>query len=499
MRAIEKKFGGVRALSGVDFTLCAGSVHALVGENGAGKSTLIKVTTGAYAPSAGTITLAGEPVVFRSPQHAQERGVVAVHQEVMLLMHRTVAENVFLGREPSRFGVIDRRAMNDRTRALLEELGLDIDPRATLGDLPIASRQMVAIARGASLGPKVLVLDEPTSSLPEPSVALLYDVIGRLRDRGTGIVFISHRFDEIEAVCDTVTILRDGKRVSTGPLAGLSRLELVCLMLGRRPDEVREHETSFARRAAPAPDDAPPALRVRGLRRGRALAGVSFDVRRGEVVGLAGLLGSGRSETALALFGAEPPEDGSVRVEGERVDPRSPREAIDAGLALLPEDRARDGIVPELSVRENLTLAVLPRLSRGGFVSRGREREIVDSFMRRLRIKASSAEQKIRELSGGNQQKVLLARWLCLSPRVLVLDEPTRGVDVGAKAEIQALIGEMSETGLSVLMISSELEELVEGCSRIVVLRDGRSVAELEADEVDAGAIVRAMAQEGSP
>jgi len=495
MRGIEKTFDVVRALAGVDLTLEAGSVHALVGENGAGKSTLIKVLTGAYPPNAGVVLLAGEPVQFRRPADAQARGIVAVHQEVNLLLHRTVAENVFLGREPHRFGIVDDGRMVDATRSLLGALGLDVDPRAILDELPIPLRQMIAIARAASFSPRVLVLDEPTSSLPAASVALLYDIVERMRARGIGIIYVSHRFDEIERLCDTVTVLRDGRLVASRALAGLSRVELVAMMLGRALDSARETPPrspgSVRARAEP------PVLVAEDLRRGRALRGVSFEVRAGEVVGLAGLLGSGRTETVRAVFGADPVDQGTVRVRGKVLELRSPRDAIDAGLGLLHEDRGRDGIIPDLSVRENLTLVVLPRLARLGIVTRGRERALVDRFMARLRIKASSAEQKIRELSGGNHQKVLLARWLCSEPSVLMLDEPTRGIDIGAKADIRALIRETSVQGLALLVISSELEELVEWCSRIIVVSEGRDLAELEGDEVSADAVVHAIGGAG--
>jgi ribose transport system ATP-binding protein len=387
--------------------------------------------------------------------------------------------------------------MNDDAATLLAGLGIDVDPRATIGALSTAIQQMVAIARGVSLGAKVLVLDEPTSSLAEREVAVLYALVRRLKAQGTGIVYISHRFDELYAVCDRVTVLRDGALVATRQLAGLERIDLVCLMLGKSREALREGTTGFAHAATETTTttaDAAPLLRATTLERGRTLRGVTLDVARGEIVGLAGLLGSGRTETARAIFGADPAERGSVSVDGHAVDPRSPDEAIAAGIAFLSEDRKAEGIIPELSIRENLTLAALPSLTRFGVVSRVRQREIVDRFMQRLRIRASSADQKIRELSGGNQQKVLLARWLCTEPRLLLLDEPTRGIDIGAKGEIQRLVNELAASGLGVLMISSELEELVEGSARVVVLRDGRNVAELRGAEISQASIVHAMA-----
>jgi galactofuranose transport system ATP-binding protein len=495
MEGITKIFSGVTALDDVDFTLERGEVHSLVGENGAGKSTLIKTMTGAYRRDDGRMWLEGREVDFSSPEEAQHAGVVAVYQEVNLLTHRTVAENIYLGREPRRFGFIDWKRMNADARALLERLGLEIDPSAPLGSLNIALRQMVAIARGVSFGAKVVVLDEPTSSLTEHEVTILYDVIRRLKTEGTGVIYISHRFDELYTVCDRVTILRDGKLVSTRPLAGLERIDLVCLMLGKqREDLQRTGATGFGTHQEPTPAEAP-LVRAENLTRGRKLDHVNLNVRRGEIVGLAGLLGSGRTETARVIFGADRLDEGRIFLEGRPLEPRSPSDAINAGVAFLSEDRKAEGIIPELSVRENLTLAALPALSKLGIVSRERQNEIVARFMKRLGIKAASGEQKIRELSGGNQQKVLLARWLCKQPKFLLLDEPTRGIDVGAKAEIQALINELAAAGLGVLMISSELEELVEGSARVVVLRDGRSVAELRGAQISQDAIIHAMAE----
>jgi monosaccharide-transporting ATPase len=498
MEGITKVFSGVTALGGVDFTLERGEVHSLVGENGAGKSTLIKIMTGAYRRDGGRILLEGREVDFRTPEDAQRAGVVAVYQEVNLLAYRTVAENIYLGREPRRFGLIDWKRMNADAAALLDRLGLEIDPAVPLGELNIALRQMVAIARGVSFGAKVVVLDEPTSSLTEHEVSILYGVIRRLKEEGTGVVYISHRFDELYAICDRVTVLRDGRLVGTRPLAGLERLDLVCMMLGKQREELqRQGATAFgAHRERVGVAQHEPLLRAEDLTRGRKLNRVSIDVGRGEIVGLAGLLGSGRTETARAIFGADAVEKGSVQLEGRRLTLRSPNDAIDAGIGLLSEDRKAEGIIPELSVRENLTLAALPTLTRLGVVSRRRQNEIVSRFMKRLGIKASGAEQKIRELSGGNQQKVLLARWLCMNPKFMIMDEPTRGIDVGAKAEIQSLVNELAEGGLGVLMISSELEELVEGSSRVVVMRDGRRAAELRGAEISQDAIIHAMAED---
>jgi ribose transport system ATP-binding protein len=495
MEGIRKVFSGVVALDNVDLTLQKGEVHSLVGENGAGKSTLIKVMTGAYSRDGGEIFLEGGAVNFRSPEDAQHAGVVAVYQEVNLLMFRTVAENIFLGREPRKFGFVDWAKLNRQAGELLQNLGLNINPKAELGTLNIALRQMVAIARGVSIGAKVLVLDEPTSSLTEKEVGILYDVIRRLKAQGTAIVYISHRFDELYAVCDKVTVLRDGKLVGTRDLAGLERLDLVCMMLGKQREELeKKGATAFGEQHEAQPESVP-LLKTEKLCRGRRLRNVSLEARHGEILGMAGLLGSGRTDVARAIFGADRIEDGKIMLDGKTVNLNSPTDAINAGIAFLSEDRKAEGIIPEWSVRENLTLAALPALTKMGVVSRAKQNEIVDKFIKRLGIKTSSPEQKIRELSGGNQQKVLLARWLCKNPKFMIMDEPTRGIDIGAKGEIQKLVNELASEGLGVLMISSELEELVEGSSRVVVMRDGELVAELPRSRISQDAIINAMAE----
>ena len=494
MEKIRKVFSGVVALDDVDLMLRAGEVHSLVGENGAGKSTLIKVLTGAYSRDGGEVFLEGKPVNFRSPEDANAAGVVAVYQEVNLLMFRTVAENIYLGREPKKFGLIDWAKMNADAGELLNSLGLNINPKAELGSLNIALRQMIAITRGVSLGAKVLVLDEPTSSLTEKEVGILYDVIRRLKAQGTAIVYISHRFDELYAICDRVTVLRDGQFVGTRDLKNLERIDLVCLMLGKQREELeKKGATAFGEQTETR--EKVPLLRAENLSRGRRVRNVSLEAGNGEILGMAGLLGSGRTDVARAIFGADKTENGAVYLDGKQLNLSSPGEAIKAGIAFLSEDRKAEGIVPEWSVRENMTLAALPALTNLGVVSRAKQNAMVDKYMRRLGIKASSADQKIRELSGGNQQKVLLARWLCKNPKFLLLDEPTRGIDIGAKGEIQSLINELANEGLGVLMISSELEELVEGSSRVVVMRDGELVAELKKMEISQDAIINAMAE----
>jgi galactofuranose transport system ATP-binding protein len=492
MERISKAFPGVVALRDASLRVGRGEVHALVGQNGAGKSTLIKVLTGVYPRDAGEIVFDGRPVDFHSPQEAQASGVSTIYQEVNLVPFRSVSENIFMGREPRRFGLIDWPRMNREAAAILKRIGIDVDVTRPLLDLNVAVQQMVAIARAVSFDARLVVMDEPTSSLDEREVATLFDVIRQLKRDGVSVIFVSHRLDDLFAVCDRVTIMRDGQTVEERAIADITRLELVASMLGRDLNEVRRSgSTSFAGGTHEAEDEL---LEATDLKRGRALQGADITVRAGEIVGLAGLLGSGRTETARAIFGADALDGGSVRIDGKRVNFSSPGDAVRARIGFSPEDRKTDGIVPWMSVRENLTLALLPRLTRLGVVDSQQQRAIVDKFIERLGIKTAGQDQPIRELSGGNQQKVLLARWLATNPRLLILDEPTRGIDVGAKGEIQALINELADDGLGVLMISSELDELTEGSDRVVVMRDGRSVAALDHDGVTQAAIIAAMA-----
>ncbi|MFE9249111.1 sugar ABC transporter ATP-binding protein [Streptomyces sp. NPDC007088] len=490
---LTKVFPGTRALDGVDFTAHAGEVHALIGENGAGKSTLIKVLTGVYEPDGGTLTYQGSPVRFATPLRAQEAGISTIYQEVNLVPLMSVARNLFLGREPRRaFGLVDFGRMHREADEALRALGVRVDVRRPLRELSVGTQQMVALARAVAVDAKVVIMDEPTSSLEPREVRTLFGVIRMLRERGIAVVYVSHRLDELYEVCDRVTVLRDGKVVHTGPLAELERLRLVSLMLGRQLGEVRaEGVTKFTGNHS---NDTRPVLEAHELTLRHQLHGVSFSVRPGEVVGLGGLLGSGRSETVRAVAGALSPDSGRVRVAGQEVRTGSTPAAIRAGISLLPEDRKAEGIVPGLSVRENIALAALPGLSRFGLVDEGRVDRIVETFVQRLRIKSAGVHQKVGELSGGNQQKVLLARWLAMHPKVLLLDEPTRGIDVGAKAEVQRLVDELAEDGLAVVLISSDPEELVEGSDRVMVLKDGAVVAELAGDEVSEDRLMAAIA-----
>jgi len=490
---LVKEFPGVRALDTVSFDLAPGDVHALVGENGAGKSTLIKVITGVYQPDHGELRLGGEPQQFASPAAAQAAGISTIYQEVNLIALQSVARNVYLGREPrDRWRLIDFRTMNRNAQALLANYGISLDVRRPLRSLGLGLQQMVALARAVSIDARVVIMDEPTSSLEPREVETLFGVIRQLHEDGVAIVYVSHKMDELYRICNRVTVMRDGKVVHTGGLAALHRLDLVSLMLGRELAAVGrgDHIRFDGARGA----EVVPVLSVDKLTSKHLLQDVSFQVHPGEVVGLGGLLGAGRSETAKAVAGALPLDDGSVTVAGDPVRRRSTAAALRAGVALLSENRQVEGIIPNLSVRENIVLASLPQLSRFGLVSKARQDKVVAIFMRRLRIKASSPEQIVSELSGGNQQKVLLARWLCTKPKVLLLDEPTRGIDVGAKAEVQSLIGELAAEGLGVVLISSELEELLESSDRILVLKDGAVVGTLQGADVTEDNLVAMLA-----
>ncbi|MCL4741359.1 MAG: sugar ABC transporter ATP-binding protein [Phycisphaerales bacterium] len=491
-RGLVKVYPGVRALDGADFSLREGEVHALMGENGAGKSTLIKALTGAVPPDSGEVRLMGRVVRPRTPVEGQTLGISTVYQEVNLAPNLSLAENLLLGRQPRRFGLIDRRAVHRRAEELMARLGVRADVGRPLGSLPIAVQQMAAIARALDLDARVFILDEPTSSLDADETARLFGVVRGLAARGIGVVFITHFIGQVYDLCARVTVMRNGRVVAVRDAAGLPRLELVALMLGVSIDEARAIEGTHAR----ANSSADPTLRSRGLRRGR-VGPIDLDLRRGAALGLAGLLGSGRTETARMIAGADRPEGGRVEIDGRGVRPGSPRRAIAAGIALCPEDRKSDAIVPGLSVRENIALAVQARRAWWRPIGRRGQRGIAERFVRSLRIATPSVEKPAGELSGGNQQKVVLARWLAAEPRVLLLDEPTRGIDVGAKAEIERLVGDLCARGVAMLFISSEVEEVVRVCERVLVLRDGRVAGELSGGGVTVESVMRLIAGEG--
>ena len=488
---VSKSFPGVRALSEVDLTVRAGQVHALVGENGAGKSTLIKVLTGVYPLDRGELRHRGVPVSFAGPGAAQAVGISTIYQELDLVPMQSAARNLYLGREPrTRLGLIDFARMSRDADALLRDFQIDADVDVPLTTLGLGTQQMISVARSVALDANVVIMDEPTSSLEPREVDTLFRIIDRLREAGVAILYVSHRLDELYRICDTVTVLRDGRMVHSGPLAELPRVKLVTTMLGRDLEST-PHRT---RSAAPTAESSAPMLELQGITRRNRLHNISLTVNKGEVVGLGGLLGAGRTEVGMAVLGAQETDSGSVLIDGSSIRRGSPGASIAAGVALLPEDRKLEGILPHLSIRDNIAIAALPRLSRAGMVSDKRVDTIVETYMSRLRIRATGPGQKVGTLSGGNQQKVLLARWLCLNPKVLVLDEPTRGIDVGAKFEVRSTIDELAKEGLAVLLISSETEELVDQSDRIVVLKDGCVVSVLEADQISEHDLVEAIA-----
>ncbi|MEV0226708.1 sugar ABC transporter ATP-binding protein [Streptomyces sp. NPDC050704] len=482
MTGIVKEFPGVRALSGVDFRLFPGEIHALMGENGAGKSTLIKVLTGVYSLDDGTITLDGTSVQIDSPLQAQQAGISTVYQEVNLCPNLSVAENIFIGREPTRFGRIQWSRMRKEAAELVDRLGLDIDVTAPLSSYPLAVQQLVAIVRsvgtgdsdGAGAGTKVLVLDEPTSSLDRDEVLELFRLMRQLRDEGVAILFVSHFLDQIYEICDRMTVLRNGTLVGEHMVSDLDQVGLVQLMIGKALDQLEELHDHQLRA-----DVGEPLVQADGLGRTGAIAPFDLEIKKGEVLGLAGLLGSGRTELARLLFGADQPDSGKVTIGGKPVSMSAPNDAIGAGVAFCSENRKAEGLVPDLTVRENIILAL--QASRGWTrpIPAAQRDELVAKYIKALDIRPANPEARVGQLSGGNQQKVLLARWLITQPKLLILDEPTRGIDVGAKAEIQKLVVSLSEEGMAVLYIAAELEEVLRLSHTIGVLRDRKLVAQL--------------------
>jgi monosaccharide-transporting ATPase len=494
VRGIAKRFPGVIALDRVDLTVRSGEIHALLGENGAGKSTLIKVLTGVYEADDGTITLDGESIRPGSPREAEDCGIATVYQEVNLVPSLSVAENLCLGRQPGRFGFINWQATRRHARSALARLGLDvsIDVESELGTLSVAIQQMVAIARALDRQARLLILDEPTASLDEKEVGDLFTILRRLREEGLGIIFVTHFLDQVYAVTDRITVLRNGALVGEYLTATLPRLELVSKMLGR---EMAPASVALKTAIPSGSTSSSPAwLEARQLARRGALHPVDLAIRTGEILGLAGLLGSGRTELARLLFGIDTHDTGEVRIQGTPVNLGSPREAVQHGIAFASEDRKLEGILPWLSVRENLIIAL--QAKRGGWkaIARAEQDKLCDHYIRALRIKTADAETPIRNLSGGNQQKVLLARWLATQPALIILDEPTRGIDIGAKAEIEQLIAQLRDEGISVLFISSELEEIVRNSSRVMVLRERRAAGEFFGDQISAANLMHTMA-----
>ncbi|HZF81642.1 MAG TPA: sugar ABC transporter ATP-binding protein [Rubrivivax sp.] len=493
LRDVHKHFRGVAALAGATLEVLPGEVHGLIGQNGAGKSTLIKIVTGVHALDGpgdrGDMHFDGQPVRFAGPGAARSAGISTIYQEVNLVPQRSVAENMFLGREPRRLGLIDWRRVHAEAARVLASFGLAIDERRAVQTLSTAEQQMVALARAVSFNARLVIMDESTSSLDEREVELLFSVVRKLRAEGRSVVFVSHRLDELFALCDRVTVMRDGKTVLVAPTSALSKLELVTAMLGKALAAAQREAAS-----APVAPPQAPLLQVSGLRAPPRLRHADLALQPGQVLGLAGLLGAGRTELMRAVFAADPVAGGEIRINGQAVQPQSPAQAMALGMAYLSEDRKAEGIFPNLSVRENISIVLLPRLARRGIVDRGRQQQLVQQFIAQLGIKASSAEQPLRELSGGNQQKALLARWIALAPSVLLLDEPTRGIDVGAKADIARLVHQLAAGVMGIVLTSSELEELLALCSGAVVVREGRTVAWLEGPAMTQGAVMAAMA-----
>ncbi|MBK9121645.1 MAG: sugar ABC transporter ATP-binding protein [Chloroflexi bacterium] len=490
-KGLTKTFPSTVALSDVDFTLYGGDVHVLVGENGAGKSTLIKLITGVYRKDSGTIHLDGFEIDPHSPRHAQELGISTVYQEINLIPTLSVAENIFLGRQPMRFGMINMGAANRQAKQLLKDFGIEIDVTRNLSSFSVAIQQIVAIVRGVSLSAKVLILDEPTSSLDRPEVEMLFSVIRSLKARGIGIILITHFLDQVYEIADRITVLRNGHKVGEHRVSELSKVQLITEMLGKElqdvlGDEAAEGETNHQQHDT--------FIKVQGYGRQGMIEPFDLEIRRGEIVGLAGLLGSGRTEIAHLIFGIEQNDKGEAFVKGERVKLSSPRAAIQHGFGLCPEDRKVEGIIGDLSVRENIILALQAKMGWFNYLSRQKQDALADEMIKALNIVTPNADKPVKELSGGNQQKVILARWLVSNPDLLILDEPTRGIDVGAHAEIIQIIKRLAKDGKALLIISSELAEVVDYSDRVAVLRDRKKLRELEGDEIDENTIMRAIA-----
>jgi rhamnose transport system ATP-binding protein len=486
LRGLSKSYGGVQAVSDVSFGIEKASVHALVGENGAGKSTLVKIVTGVIQPEEGRLLIDGEPHRIGDPQTAHRLGIVAMYQEPTVFPDLTVAENVFAGRQPrGSFRAVDWGAMRSEAMRILEELGAEFGPDAPVLGLGVADRQQLEIAKALSSSARVLIMDEPTAALSPKEVEKLFATVRRLRERGIAVVYISHRLEEVAAIADVVTVLRDGRHIETKPAAELPQGEIIRLMVGRPLDEL------FPKEDAEIGDVM---LRVEGLTRRGVFSNVSFELRRGEIVGLAGFVGAGRTEVARSIFGIDPLEGGQLWIDGRSFRPRSPRSALKRGLAYLPEDRLHQGLVQPMSVGQNVSMAVLPDLTPGGILRPRRERALARRFMEQLRIKATGPAQIVRSLSGGNQQKVVLGKWLAAEPRILLLDEPTHGVDVGTKADVHRTISGLAAQGLTILLISSELPEVLGMSDRILVMREGRLVAELSRAEATQERVIQAAA-----
>lgn len=493
MRDISKTFPGVKALSHVDFTLHRGEIHALMGENGAGKSTLIKVLTGVYELESGEIRVDGgeTAIVNHSPQEAQMHGISTVYQEVNLCPNLSVAENLFIGREPRRAGRIDWKTMNKKAVQILKDLDIGVSASQNLEECSIANQQMIAIARAVDMKCKVLILDEPTSSLDDEEVAKLFQLMRKLKKEGVGIIFVTHFLEQVYEVCDKITVLRNGELVGEYEVDKLPRLMLVAKMMGKGFDDLADIKSMYEEKDY---SDAESVIRAEKLGRKGSIKPFDIEIHKGEVIGLSGLLGSGRSELVRAIYGADKPDTGKLYADGKEVRINTPLDAMKQGMAYLPEDRKRDGIIADLSVRENIILALQAKRGMFKLMSRKEMEEAADRYIDILQIKTASRETPVKSLSGGNQQKVIIGRWLLTNPEYLILDEPTRGIDIGTKTEIQKLVLKLADQGMAVTFISSEIDEMLRTCSRLAILRDGEKVGEVSGDELSQDGIMKAIA-----
>ena len=485
MEGIDKSFTGVHALKGVDFDLQKGEVHALMGENGAGKSTLMKILTGIYAKDAGTITYEGAAVEFKTPKEAQDAGIAIVHQELNMMNHLTVAQNIFIGREAMSGRIINDKKMNEDAAALFRRLNIKIDPAAVMGDLTVGKQQMCEIAKAISREVKLIVFDEPTAALTDAEIEELFKIIRDLRERGLGIIYISHRMDEIKVITDRVTVMRDGEYVGTLITKDCSKEDIINMMVGRVIYEEPKQKSMVAQ-------DAPVVLSVRHLNAGKLVRDVSFDLRKGEILGFAGLMGAGRTETARAIFGADPVESGEIYMNGKQVQIKCPKDAVAAGIGYLSEDRKRYGIILDKTITENSTMATMEEYQKGVFIDKKKERQVTESYVKKLKTKTPTVDAAVGNLSGGNQQKVVIAKWLVRDCEVLIFDEPTRGIDVGAKSEIYHLMNELAAAGKAIIMISSELPEVLRMSDRVMVMCEGRITGEIPIEEASQASIMTA-------
>ncbi|TFG64331.1 MAG: sugar ABC transporter ATP-binding protein [Spirochaetales bacterium] len=485
MERIDKRFTGVQALKQVDFDLEAGEIHALVGENGAGKSTLMKVLVGINSKDAGFIRYFDHFFNPRDPKHAMEMGIGIIHQELNMMDHLTVAQNIFIGREPTGpMGLfLDKREQNRRTAELFSRLKMNIDPTDLLSRLTVGKQQMVEIAKAVSHSLRILILDEPTAALTDTEIKELFTIMRDLASKGVGMIHISHRLDEIHRIADRVTVLRDGERVDTKKTSEVTKPDIINMMVGRVIYEQPKSKSNVA-------PDAPVVLKVNKLNAGKLVRDVSFELRKGEILGFAGLIGAGRTETARAIFGADEVQSGTIEIGGRRVSIRSPEDAVVRGLGYLSEDRKRYGLAVNLSVKDNLVMATYDSFARGLFIQANKVQKVSQEYIDKLNIKTPSLEQLLRNLSGGNQQKVVIAKWLICNCDILIFDEPTRGIDVGAKSEIYTLMNELVREGKSIIMISSELPEILRMSDRIVVMCEGRVTGELAIEKASQGAIM---------